>query len=287
MATTPVPTTTEPIESLSSEDIDQMVAMSDDTPEEVAVPETAAAPVTPPAAAPPVPATPATVAPVVAEPTTPAQPIVPASPDRPVPTATPSPTSAPSAEAPFDAAAFTQKRNELVSSIERTYALSPEDSAAMVTEPEKVLPKLAARVMVDAFGSAVQVIRQMIPQMVPHIIEQHIAARQQQDAVQTQFFAEYPHLAKAEYADAIARIATTYRAANPTAPLAQAIKEVGAMASMALGILPAATAQFAPVAPPLARSFIPAGVGGAAAVPSTPATSNPFAEMVEEFLKES
>jgi hypothetical protein len=201
---------------------------------------------TPPVATPPVAPVAPTVPPVAAEPTA-VQP--------PTPQAQPV-ANAETPAAPVDLVALRQNyQNELTN----YYALSQEDAQRFQTEPELVLPSLAAKVHLEVLDAVMAQLPQRVTQMISH----HAEVTKREKQAEDEFFAPFPDLAK--HKDAVLRVGQMYRAANPTATKEQAIKAIGDFVRQSLGLTaPAPVVQSAP-AP--TNPFIPAGSSGSGAVP--------------------
>ena len=209
--------------------------------------------------------TPPTEAPAAETPATPAAPVEPVPP-------TPAPTTTPE-----DYAAW---RSTKVSQLETAYALDEASAQALLTEPETVLPKLAAKVHMEVLENAMQAMQAMMPVMMQQI--------QQHSTVETQarnlFASINPDLTDPSFEPAIMQFGQVYRKVNPNAPAAEASRAIGNLVRAALGIAapgPAAVAASAP-APEAPIPFTPArgAGGGRAPVPS----GNPFEQLASEFL---
>lgn len=207
-----------------------------------------------PAPAPAAPAAPATppVAPVAAEPPVPPQ----------APTQQPQEQQAQApqapAEAPVDIAAL---RQNYFNELSQYYALAPEDAQRLQTEPELVLPTLAAKVHLEVLDAVMAQLPQRMTMMMTHYTE----STRREQAAEEEFFAPFPDL-KA-HKDAVLRVGQMYRAANPKATKEQAIQAIGNFVRQSLGLPnPAQQQQQAPIAP--VNPFTPAGSSGAGAPPA-------------------
>ena len=239
-------------------------------PAKVAAPAAPApvAPAAPPIEPPPVPLAQAQIsqAPVVPPSAPPAQ----AQPQAAPP---PAPVAAPPPGLSAD-----EVRSRRLSDLERAYAFNSDEAVELVSAPEKILPKLAARLHMDIMEQAVRSIAAVMPQ----VVAQQMQSVEEGRNAQTEFFKRWPDLNKAEYQEQLGRIASLYRRANPTAPVDQMIQEVGAAASVALRVIPGQPAA-ANVPPPTAPARPPLpGVGAA-----PPPQRNTFELMAEEFIRES
>lgn len=237
-----------------------------------------AAPIAPvPAVAPPAPA-PAPVAPV---PVPPAAPMPPAAPVAPV--AQPeAPAPAPATDQPMSTEQLLAHREQLITDISSRYLVSPEQREMLLTEPEKVLPGMAARIAVDTYDMVFHAVTSQLPRLIQAINQNESTAK----GHETSFFDRWPALNKPEYKSALLRLAAAYRQANPTATPAQALEEIGAQAHFALrlpleGMM---AGNPAPVLAPQQRPFVPAAPGGAPA--ATPRSGglpgNIFTELAQD-----
>lgn len=181
-----------------------------------------------------------------------------------------------------------QRRNSLVDQIATSYTISDEDKALLTTEPEKVLPKLAAKIAVDVYD----MVRDTMAAQLPRFIEEHTQARTASEGVGKQFLERWPALSDPKHAPAVMRIARAYRQLNPSVPNEQAIDEIGAQAYVALRIpftqqaTPAAAPPAAqpgtvsqPAAPGNVLPFRPAAPGGASVVAATPTPQSMWDEL--------
>lgn len=171
------------------------------------------------------------------------------------------------------------------------FKLTEEQAERLVSDPNKVLPQMAAKLYLDLFDSMMQGLQSRVPAM----IQQHLRQQEARQQADKAFYGAWPQLAKPEYRPVIDRIAATYQQLNPNADAERAIKEIGAQAWVALrlpidelvritgGGEEAAAQQPSP--PPANVSHIPANSGGARQEPPKPQL-NEFGELAEEFLVE-
>lgn len=189
--------------------------------------------------------------------------------ETPQPAAVPQPVTAPTA--PTTPAAptreeFVQRRQALLGEIAGRYAVSDEDAERYALEPHKVLPELAARVMLDAFDASIATISSMLPQMINEMVTRQSATTE----VSKAFFKQWPQLAKAEYAPHVQKAAALYRQMNPKATAQKALTDVGVLACTSLGI--PLTAETPKPAPTKSVPFVPSGAG--AVPPAAPVSPN-------------
>lgn len=179
-----------------------------------------------------------------------------------------------SAPEPFDMAKW---EKEQLGGLEKLYAISPEDAERLQTEPEIVMPKLAANMHMMVTKSLMTAVQGMIPE--------YLAMHTQQVSIEQEarnsFYTAHPELNDPKYEAAVMQVGKMFRAANPTAPREVAIKTIGDMVKQSLGISAVPTAAAAPSAPaiPAARPFTPAKGGGQRAAPKA---SNMWADMIDD-----
>ena len=154
------------------------------------------------------------------------------------------------------------------------YAMSEDEASAVLTEPEKVLPQLAARVHLEVVQNVLGTLAGVLPGVI-HGVQQ---AQVQHKEVENQFFEQWPQLDRKTDYGAVMELAGAWRRANPNAAVGDMIKNVGAMAIVKLGKLPAA----APAAPvPAAPGAYRPAVGAPSPVQPAQTPDNPWAGMSE------
>lgn len=205
-------------------------------------------------------------------------------------TLTPAP-QAPSAEQPpIDPEALQKQAIEQLTN--GMYALSEEDKTALIAEPDKVLPGLAARMHVTM---QVQ-LAQQIAQILPGIIQGQLAQANKVQGLETSFFGTYPELNKPEFRQTVQESLAMIRQVNPQATRDEVMRDGAALAAVRLRTKlgsaqePAqmpALPQNMPLAPPPAvqpavaqpqAPFTPAQSGGGSepVVPIDPNQENIF-----------
>ena len=226
------------------------------------------------------------VAPAPAPATTPATPPA-AAPTTPVAVAAPPPAaptpSAPSAEPsplPDYAAWRAQRETDLAA---QTYSITDEDASKLLTEPETVLPRMAARMHMEVMESTVRVMQVMLPRLIQSVQQ----SEQREVSAKSFFQTANPDLADPRLEPAIMEMGQVYRRLNPAATPDQAAVAIGNLVRASLGIaMPAAATapatQATPVAPVI--PFVPArgGPGGALAT----GAKDSWGQLADEFLAE-
>ena len=123
-------------------------------------------------------------------------------------------------------------RNQYIENMAEQFSISDEEADLLRTEPEKVLPKMFARVATQALEQAVNVMRHNLPKLVDGQLTQQSQAKE----TETKFFGKYPEL-KSKAAVKIAEgVAKAYRNANPDASTDELMDSVAFMTWKKLGL---------------------------------------------------
>ena len=234
-----------------------------------------------------------TPAPVVATP--PVTP-TPGEPAAPAPAAEPTPTDAPLTVEQLRTNYDQYRRDAEDVLATQHYALTEEQSAELATDPEalgKLVPRIAARVYMDAVTGTLGQVLQHLPQAV----EQALQTRNVASSSEEKFFEMWPQLKDPIHRDTIGQLGVAYRQVHPLATPEEFTKNVGAQAMLALQLMPGASAAppatngsgvpvvaAAPVTPPPAPAFTPAG-GSPPSTGKLP-KANPYSDLAEEFARE-
>lgn len=176
----------------------------------------------------------------------------------------------------LNAEAAAKVRQKLVDS----YKLPEELAARFATEPEAVLPELAATLHQAVLGE----MQQWATQFVPAFFQSYQRAQRANEEAQTQFYGKWPQLKGKE--NQVLQVGSMYRQMNPKATPEEALQKVGELACAALGIPITAAAPGAgtPQQRVVQQQPVrPAGVGGSQAG-NTPQSDNIFATMAEDML---
>ena len=174
-------------------------------------------------------------------------------------------------------------REDIRKQIRDRYTVPDEQKEALLTEPEKVLPDMASRIMMDTYDAVMASVVQQLPQLVAAVQQQFQAS----SSLEQRFYQAWPKLKDPKFRETIRRVATTYRQLNPKAKPEQFIKEVGAQASFILGVPPDATqpTQQQQQARPAPRpAFTPAAPGAASG--GTPAQPTSFFDQLAKETEE-
>lgn len=239
----------------------------------------------------------------------PAAPSAPATP--PVPPAAAAPAAAPAQEAPKDqqtqqtpdasgqqqtpqaapttpaAAAPTdiltqlqQNREALIGELARThYAISPQEEEALRENAVEAIPKLLAKVHMDAVSAALAHIGNLVPRM----IQYQQAVERANNTAREKFFEAWPQL-KAHEAE-VTRMAKTYRSLNKEATLEDMIRDVGPIVMQRQGIVATPKGNGTPPQPKPAAAFVPpvGSAGGGTTAPPAAVEPNPWEGLGTDF----
>lgn len=202
------------------------------------------------------------------------------------------PTSAPSAPAvapPAVPTATTEEysvwRENRLTQLEQMYAVDEESATALLTEPELVLPKLAAKVHMEVMENSMRAMQAMVPVMMQQV-QQHAELNIRAKGL---FHGTNPDLVDPSYEPMIMEMGQAFRRVNPQASPEVASRAIGNLVRAALGIAAPQQQQVQQQAPvqqrqPAVVPFSPARGAGGGNAPVR--SSNPFEAMAEEMKNE-
>lgn len=133
------------------------------------------------------------------------------------------------------------------------FAINDDDTLALQTEPEKVLPRMAAKLYKDTIATVMQQIHSQIPAM----LQNYAQASTREMQAQQEFFTAWPELK--EHSQQVLQMGVMYRQVNPKASPQEAVQRIGEMTMAALGLKRAAVSEPPALSQP--PSFRPAGAG--------------------------
>lgn len=220
---------------------------------------------------------PAQVAPASTEPAPAAPPTAPPASTEPV---TPAPVAPTASNEEYGA-----WRETRLSQLEQVYALDQEAANAMLTEPETVLPKLAAKIHMEVLENSMRAMQAMVPVMMQSI-QHHTEINSR---AKNLFTSVNPDLADPRYEGAIMELGAVYRNVNRTAPPEEAARAIGNLVRAALGIAAPQAGQGAqaPTQQVMQAAVAPfAPVRGAGGGQMRSAPSNPFEALAAEMENE-
>lgn len=123
-------------------------------------------------------------------------------------------------------------RDDFISQTAEGFQFSEEEAEELRVEPEKALPKILAKVQVQALESAVQIMRANLPELV----RQQLGANQSAMTAEKKFYGKFPELKSKEAVKVAEGMAKAYRSANPDATLDEVIDNVGYMTWRKMGL---------------------------------------------------
>lgn len=173
----------------------------------------------------------------------------------------PAPPSAPS----MTPEQLTEKAiNELMG---REYTIPEADARRLISEPETVLPRLAATVHVNAVRDIGRVVQQMLPQMINAGVQAQIGAMR----AEMDFFTNYPQLRRPDFRPYVERAISFVRQSNPQATRDVVMREG---ATLAAHLIKSSYRQQGGQQQPNGRApvvpFTPVAAGGGLPVPQNP-----------------
>lgn len=181
----------------------------------------------------------------------------------------------PPAQAPVAMPSLEQvQQNAIDYLMANDYKLSDSDRTQLISEPDVVLPRMAARMHVGITTGVMQQMQQIIPMIVQQQVSGLIAAQR----AEMEFFSEYPALNRPEYrpivAESLAFVQDQARMRGVTLPRDQLKRNGAAWAAFQIrqqGVRVAPAAPAAPAAVPRSpmAPFVPVATGGGGA-PSAP-----------------
>lgn len=210
------------------------------------------------------PATPPTPTPEPAPAPTPPPPAATA-PEPPAPEPAPAPAAPEPPKPQPTAEELARKRTEdeakFVGELQKLYAIDDATADKFLTEPQTVVPALAAKLHKEVLAAAVNGIMSEIPR----VVEAYHERREASARNEKMFFDSWPQLKT--HRGVVSNYLQAYRQANPAADLQTTVRDVGAMVCVALRLpVPGTAAQQPPVPPNApaapAATFTPALPGG-------------------------
>lgn len=179
---------------------------------------------------------------------------------------------------------FRESREEAVNLLAtQHYALDEETAEALAADASTVIPKLMARVQMDA----VQVSLSHMAANLPRMVEQALKMRETDNSAEEKFFEAWPQLDRTKHTVTVQKLGAAYRQMNPTATLDEFIQHVGASTMVAHKISPEPVTPVTPepAAAQPAKPFKPAGSSPPSGSPAP--QTNPFAKMSDDFEAEN
>jgi hypothetical protein len=110
------------------------------------------------------------------------------------------------------------------------YTFNEDDAVRVQTEPEKVLPQLAARLHMDVMKNVMAQMQAAVPQM----IQQMQAVNTREQSAQELFYKAWPELKG--FDQQVLQVGRMFRQMNPNASPDEAVKRIGEIALATLGM---------------------------------------------------
>lgn len=161
------------------------------------------------------------------------------------------------------------------------FALSKEDAEILETDAASFIPVLMGRVYSQALQATTNLIKNFVPEMVNNGVASTNARTARATEALQEFYASNSDLNPQQHGALVDKWARAFRAANPSASRADAIKFVGNAVRAEVGAAPAARGNGAKPRP---APFAPARPGARAPTPSKP--HDPYEGMDMEFDNE-
>lgn len=161
------------------------------------------------------------------------------------------------------------------------FALSKEDAEGLENDAAAMIPVLMGRVYSQALQATTNLIKNFVPQMVSEGVSVTNARTAKATEALQEFYAANPNLNAAQHGALVDKWARAFRAANPSASRADAIKFVGNAVSAELGVAPSGPNG---ARPHRAAPFAPARPGTRTQTPSAP--HDPYEGMDMDYDQE-
>ena len=175
---------------------------------------------------------------------------------------------------------FRTSHNELSNwASQQLFKLSPEEQTALETDAVSVIPVLMGKVYSQAIQATVNLMKNFVPEMINSGVNSTNARNAKATEALQEFYAANQHLNPQQHGALVDKWARAFRAANPQASRADAIKFVGNAVSSELGI--AAPVGSNGAAPRRAPPFAPARPGTRVQQPAPP--HDPYEGMDMEY----
>lgn len=129
-----------------------------------------------------------------------------------------------------------------IGKLEKQYGFDEETASRLLTEPELVLPRLAAQLELNATRRALEAVQRMIPQLVPQVLTSQDTEKKAADF----FFGQNPDLNPKKHGKAIMEAGVMFRKLNPKATPEEAAKKIGEIVRQSLGLKAPAAGAPAP-----------------------------------------
>lgn len=173
---------------------------------------------------------------------------------------------------------FQQMENQVLDHLEKeVYALDEDTRKKLISEPDTVIPRLAARMHSQLLKGVIP----MILQQIPGIVNQQVEGRLKAYKSEQGFFAKYPYLADPRFRTDVVESLKIVRQMKPNATQEEIMEEGAQLAAFRLSKKYPQQQQGAPQ-PQQQRGFRPPGTQGG----NRPAPSGPNAQPSGDYMKD-
>lgn len=167
--------------------------------------------------------------------------------------------------------------------LEQVYGMNDDEAMAMLVEPQKILPKVAANIHMTVMEQVIPAIMQRLPQVIGTLSRAEKVAME----AENEFFSTWPQLKDPKYQQTVMQSVAAYKQINPKAPRQEVIRAAGLQAMISLRLpLPRELLQMEPEQPPTVSPFNPAGPGGGYAPPAARRPQNAWSQLADEFVED-
>ena len=175
-------------------------------------------------------------------------------------------------------------REQVRQGIEQRYltSFSPQDQEALITEPAKVLAKLASQMYLDIFDG-MNAMRNQDLDRLPSMMQAVAAQTQREAQIENAFFNEFPALNKPEYTAHIVKVSQMYRELYPQGTAAEIGRLVGTTVMTQLGLAtsqPQNASQATRQPQQAITPHVPTGVGASQPTAQARAPLNEWEELL-------
>lgn len=175
-----------------------------------------------------------------------------------------------------------ERRRAYRADLEKVFAISDEDATLLVTEPESVLPRMAANMYEKVMSDVVS----MMQTQIPAVMQQFQKQTESQQKTKDMFYKINPGLSEvdeSQVTELIPQYAGLIRQTNPNLTQEELIRKVGMVIGAALGVDAGKVREAPPPKPKPAAQVAPAPAPSAAPVGGLQPEGGPI---VDSFLTE-
>lgn len=164
---------------------------------------------------------------------------------------------------PVTPEAMKEAEQAYLQQLETLYRFDDDTAIRLQTEPEKVLPSLAAKLHMDVMRTVLAQVNGMLPQA----MQEQTQAFTRETKAKDMFYSAWPELR--EHEAEVVKVGKMFRELNPSAPADVAVQKIGELVMVSLGKTRAASPSPEPT-PAAAPAFRPAAPGRVSAPAPSP-----------------